>query len=308
MNRTSERLNEHREGLQADMSKDPRRLEREAERARAEVEHTLDILEQRLSPGELLDQGLRMLRGGDGTFGANLAAQVRNNPLPTVLTGVGLAWLIAESRRPPASHEGDGRVSQAAHQAAASARTAVGGVYESAHYAKESASGAASGLADSARDMAGSARGAAGSMADSARGAADSARGAMARGGAGARSAMHGASRASSAAADNVRHSYEYLSREQPLLLGAIGIAAGALLGAMLPQTRTEDETLGEYSDEAQTRLKDQARSAGAEAKEAAASAAESAVGAAESSQRSSGTSPSGSTNPTGPANPATNR
>lgn len=46
------------------------------------------------------------------------------------------------------------------------------------------------------------------------------------------------------------RNSFESLMREQPLLLGALGVAAGAALGAMLPSTRQEDELMGEASEQ----------------------------------------------------------
>jgi ElaB/YqjD/DUF883 family membrane-anchored ribosome-binding protein len=39
-------------------------------------------------------------------------------------------------------------------------------------------------------------------------------------------------------------------ARENPVLVGVVGLAAGLLLGALLPRTRREDETLGRWSDE----------------------------------------------------------
>ena len=36
---------------------------------------------------------------------------------------------------------------------------------------------------------------------------------------------------------------------EQPLLLGALGLAAGALIGALLPTTEAEDRLLGDARD-----------------------------------------------------------
>ena len=42
---------------------------------------------------------------------------------------------------------------------------------------------------------------------------------------------------------------------EQPLVLGAVGLAVGAAIGAALPTTETEDEWLGDTRD----RLKDRA-------------------------------------------------
>jgi hypothetical protein len=46
---------------------------------------------------------------------------------------------------------------------------------------------------------------------------------------------------------------------DQPLLLGALGVSVGALLAAVLPSTRTEDELMGELSDD----LRDRAQEAG---------------------------------------------
>lgn len=45
---------------------------------------------------------------------------------------------------------------------------------------------------------------------------------------------------------------------EQPLLIGALGVAAGAALGAMLPATRQEDEVMGEASDQLGESVKQQ--------------------------------------------------
>jgi hypothetical protein len=52
------------------------------------------------------------------------------------------------------------------------------------------------------------------------------------------------------------------LCREQPLILGGIGIAVGAMVGAALPSTETENRLMGEKSEE----LKERARSTAAEA------------------------------------------
>ena len=49
--------------------------------------------------------------------------------------------------------------------------------------------------------------------------------------------------------------------REQPLALGAIGLAVGAVLASAAPRTRVEDEWMGDASD----RLTDRAKEAGRE-------------------------------------------
>ena len=57
---------------------------------------------------------------------------------------------------------------------------------------------------------------------------------------------------------------------EQPLVLGAIGVAVGAALGATLPATRREDELMGEARDGLMERARETA-SAQAEAVKGAA-------------------------------------
>jgi len=46
------------------------------------------------------------------------------------------------------------------------------------------------------------------------------------------------------------RGSVERFARENPILVGVVGLAAGLLLGALLPRTRQEDRALGRWSDE----------------------------------------------------------
>ena len=64
---------------------------------------------------------------------------------------------------------------------------------------------------------------------------------------------------------------------EQPLVLGALGLAAGAAIGAALPTTDKEDEWLGDSRD----RLKERAKEAGWEQVEKARAAAGAAYSAA---------------------------
>jgi len=67
---------------------------------------------------------------------------------------------------------------------------------------------------------------------------------------------IQGVRRTAHDAADSARYrarraneSFHHMLEDNPLALGAIGVAAGALLGAMLPITRTEHELMGEASD-----------------------------------------------------------
>lgn len=74
-------------------------IERAAELHRDRVSGLLDELRTRLSPGEIVDQMLGSVRDGAAQdFARNLGTQVRNNPLPCVLIGAGMAWLMIGGR------------------------------------------------------------------------------------------------------------------------------------------------------------------------------------------------------------------
>ena len=68
----------------------------------------------------------------------------------------------------------------------------------------------------------------------------------------------HGAGEALRQQQDRVVQGYHRLLHDNPLALGAIGIAVGALLGAALPGTEPEDRLMGSASDD----LADKAREA----------------------------------------------
>jgi hypothetical protein len=84
-------------GRDGNETKSPERLEREVDEARARVGRTASELSDRLSPGELLDQALGMAREHGGEFGRNLASQVKSNPIPLLLTSVGVSWMMMSS-------------------------------------------------------------------------------------------------------------------------------------------------------------------------------------------------------------------
>lgn len=48
----------------------------------------------------------------------------------------------------------------------------------------------------------------------------------------------------------NVRGGVQHYVSENPMVVGLVGLAAGLLIGALLPRTRRENEAFGEWSDE----------------------------------------------------------
>ena len=46
------------------------------------------------------------------------------------------------------------------------------------------------------------------------------------------------------------RHGMQEYVSQNPFMVGLVGLAAGLLIGALLPRTRREDEMFGEWADE----------------------------------------------------------
>jgi ElaB/YqjD/DUF883 family membrane-anchored ribosome-binding protein len=254
------------------------RLEQEAEQTRSELAQTLDELRDRITPGQLVDQALDYAKdSGGAAFVRNLGRQTIDNPLPVTLIGAGLTWLIlSNSSRAQSAFNG---VKDAARNAAASVRRSGGDAKERVVDWTWDASTA---MADAARDAMGSTR-------ETRSAAAETAADVKSRlgettssiGEAGAslyeatksraseayEQATDAANRATSAfteTADDLRQKTAGATKgllqictEQPLVLAGLGLAIGAIMGALIPSTETEDRLMGETSSQ----LKDKARS-----------------------------------------------
>lgn len=80
--------------MNARHDKTPEQIEAEIEHTRAEMSETIDAIQRKLSPGQLLDQAMHYVQSGPGDFASNLGATIKNNPVPVTLIGLGLAWLM----------------------------------------------------------------------------------------------------------------------------------------------------------------------------------------------------------------------
>ncbi|MFC3126105.1 DUF3618 domain-containing protein [Pseudoroseomonas globiformis] len=238
-------------------------IEADVERTRARVTETIEALRGSMSPGQVMDQVLDYARGSGGAdFMRNLGSSVRDNPLPVLMIGSGIGWLLmaGQKNKEYAVHPRGG------YAALPPPRPAPGGpgLADRASSAAQGigavASDAASSVGDTARSAATSIKDAAASLAGSASDTASAARGRMSSAAGTARAYHHDASDAAAAAMDAARHrvnragsqahdGWARMSAEQPLLLGALGLAAGAALAALLPRTETEDRLMGEASD-----------------------------------------------------------
>ena len=201
--------------INIEAQKDPAELEREIDQKRAEIGDIVHALENKLSPGELIDTALGYVKGGGGEFFSNLSHTVKANPVPTVLTSIGLLWLMAgQNRQPPAP-------------ASSSGPSMTDKLSSKASGLKQQGSDLRERTSQMSHDVSASLSDARHRVSDTSRQAAERLR----------------------QQRERARGGFNHLLNEQPLALGAIGIALGALLAASVPTTRKEDEMLGQASD-----------------------------------------------------------
>lgn len=256
---------------------DTDRIERDLEQTRVRLDATIDALQERLSPGQMLDQVIAWGReGGGAEFTDNLMRTVRTNPLPVTLVGVGLAWLMA-SRPPqagaypsPAPYPGpdprhpvygaeEDEGPGLGEDLALRARTAGESVQRRADETAETfqervyeARAGVLGVTRSAGETLASFRQRVDEGMSSAaeRYARASARAAAWRDDA-MRRGREGYRYAADSAAERAARMRDASSRamaslqEQPLLMAALGVTAGALLSFLVPPSRQEREVLG---------------------------------------------------------------
>ncbi len=214
-----------------DAEKDPDELEREVDQQRAYIAETLQALEQKFSPGQIFDQIIGYTRSNGGDFSQNLVNTVKNNPVPTLLTATGIAWMMLGQNRPTRARDSS--------YIPANASYGVDPAYQSSGDGKTAA----------LKERAGHLR----------EGASES----MAK----AKQKMHHLGSSASSARETMRQraaqaneGFDHMLKEQPLALAAIGIALGALIGAAVPHTRKEDELLGESRDKVAQQAKEKAQ------------------------------------------------
>lgn len=274
-------------------------LNEDLDAQRAHLDATIHELENRLSPGQLFDQVMGYVRANGGGFSHNLVSTVRDNPMPTLLTALGVAWMMYGQNRSGASHEADTgerfgeRFDE--YETPYYDEDVIGG-YGGAAYGANAGADSGSGFATRDSSSAASTQEGSGKKEQLKEGAANlkndlkekfsdgsnrlrdgshknsqrlrSANQHMRRG-------AHNASHRARSQADHLQATFTELLHEQPLAVGAAGIALGALLGASLPRSRKEDEMFGEQSDKAKAsaaargeELYDKGKRKGAEAKD----------------------------------------
>lgn len=171
----------------------PEQFERNGEEIRADMDRTLHALEQKFSPGQLLDRSIDYVQQHGGRMMRQTSDALRRHPVPAIMAVGGAIWLttalLATSRSSSSSFSGSYGGTQDATGTEGS--TEVG-------------NGTLHGVQDKAKQM------------------------------------LHSTQA-------KVRQTSEEVTatvRERPLVFGVLALAAGALLGALLPTTPYERRTL----------------------------------------------------------------
>ena len=224
-----------------DTDRSSQQIQADIDRRRGELDRTLTLLERQLQPRRLVDQGIDYLRShGASEYLSNLGRATREQPLPLALVGVGLAWLMMTNGRTTGGRRADGRdagdsaeeAGSRVGQAADAVRSRASELGDAVSHAVSQTRNAAQRTSETLSEAANATRARAAQLSDA---------------------TLHGAQR--------LRSGYGHLVNEQPLALGAIGLALGAVLAAAAPRTRQEDEWMGSASD----RLSDDAKRAAKE-------------------------------------------
>jgi len=94
------------------MTRKPEQIEEDLGETRERLGRHMDEMGQRLTPGRMLDEAMASFDIQPQDFAAGLGAQVNRNPMATLLTLTGLAWMAFGGRAPRsdgAGLNGDGR-------------------------------------------------------------------------------------------------------------------------------------------------------------------------------------------------------
>ena len=280
-------------------------------RTRAQMDATVDAIEEKLTPGELIHEAWSLFRGGSNSSVNRVWKIAKQHPMPVAIIGVGLGWMVYESTGGSAagarraryvryddewSPEGEmPTLDSARRRAAGATRRAsdvAGSAMDKASGFVDDASDKASDVADSVRRATEAAGEKAGEFAGQAREMASDVAGSVRRQ---ASELGRQASELGDQARRGIREArtgfWDSLE-EQPLVIGAATLAAGLLVGLLLPSTPQEDELMGKTRDSLLDEVKGLGQEALESGKQIASAAADTLRQGAESQTSTTGTPP----------------
>jgi len=207
---------------------------REAEVTRQRISRTMDELTDRLTIGQVLDEVLGYAKGGGGTMASAFTRAARDNPIPSLLVSAGAMMFLSERLGLPrratagstarktgaALKQGLSEGTQAVGDGVASVGEQLGNIGKNV---RDRATSAAQSAGETVQDYSGAVAEQVSDFAGQAQEQLES-------------------------ASQQLVQQARRLMEEQPLLAGAIGLAIGAGIAAVLPKTATEQEYMGDAS------------------------------------------------------------
>ncbi len=296
-------------------------IQREIDVDRQRIEERIDAIQDRMSPGQLVDEMLAYAKGSGGAeYVSNLGRALKSNPLPVALMGVSLAWLMAKQgstppalntsdfdradeyplysakgdvrRVGPAVLEGGARYSRFTDESGRQFKALTDAEGRRAGHFVDEAGNMYRGFGDASGRQIERILDETGKILDQASGWGSQAwtrvKDAAGQAGEKASNLASSISQSSEAAATTIQHQVDNLNRailthfrDQPLVGGALAFAVGAAIGAALPPTEQEDSALGESADKLKKNVTTQAVEAFDQGREAASDVYEKAMAVA---------------------------
>ncbi len=209
----------------------PAEIEANIEQTRAEMSETIDAIQEKLSPSHIKEQVKEQVQQSfqeakdsmreatvDNVKGAGstMWETIKQNPIPAAIAGLSVAWLVRKGSRSSSSPSSQTRYVRYAP---------VQG------YQPSSQSGSRGGMQEQAGQMASQAHDKVQEMSSQ---------------------AMDQVSHYSDQAQQQAREATDWMQQKlhsNPLAVGAVALALGSAVGLGLPETRKEDQLMGEARD-----------------------------------------------------------
>ncbi|CAN7699994.1 DUF3618 domain-containing protein [Rhizobium sp. LjRoot98] len=273
-------------------------LQREIDRDRERIGQRIDAIQERMSPGQLVDEVIAYAKGSGGAeYVNNLGHALKNNPLPVALMGVSLAWLMAKGststeanaapsqvsdyplyqangpvrRLGPPEYEFGSRYSHFSDNSGKRLRALTDEAGRRAGHFVDEAGTTYRGFADASGKQIDHIMDETGAAFDAASGWLsekwEQTKNTVSSIGTAASDTAHSMSDRASSTASSVRGQTDKLNemiltqfRDQPLVGGALAFAVGAAIGAALPHTEVEDKLVGDAADSTKEMVSAEAR------------------------------------------------
>jgi hypothetical protein len=224
------------------MNKTAADVEREVEASRSDLDRNVEALKGKMTPGQIFDEASRAMGGAGQQVLSKLVDQIKENPMPLAVMGLGLAWLMSGSSRKSDDGGYERYRGYSEPRSFGSQSERGGGMRERMHGLGDKATDALSEAKDRLSDMGASAgdrgRQAFQTLGSAASSAAD-------------RAAQYG---------DQAKQAFGNVLEREPLIIGALGLVVGAAIGASLPNTAVEDRAVGPLRDKVLDKGKDLAQ------------------------------------------------